>query len=424
MSSLSQFFGGGSVPIGGLVVMPDAHINPSIGGREYLRAGRIKTYAADYADVIVDAPQLRVFGIDATSLKAAAVDSRRTTYYRIGTNYVSVSANLNNGIYYSTDLVNWSNVAGTGTPSLHCGKRFAVNGASYLVVPVAANTAHRYSANGSTFSAVGGTFTTHPISSAVAYGNSWWVALHDLAGTAGGRSTINNANPSGTWTVAASPSLGGTSGAAGVKAIAFGGASNWFVAAGGSASATAGKLATCTDPSATWTDRTSGSGITFGATSIITDLIFDGTYFVAVVDALYVWRTTDPTGVWTYMGVLPIDTFATNYIGATNVGYAFTQLSTDGAGKIVAACGGAGGRYLALYSGDSGATWSPFQVYAKSAHSATTDYNAVSHANSKWIANYSGAIKANIDLGGDLAGTPNYVGIQKQAAQGFYVRIK
>lgn len=423
MSNLNQFFGGGGTPIGGLVLMPDAAANPTLDGKEYLRTGSIKTYASDYAAAVAAAPQLRVFGIDATSLKNTA-GSSKCTYNYIGTKYVVQV--VGGGQYYSSDLITWTGCTGSFTSS-SAHLRAANNGSSYMVVPAAANTAHKYTSDGITFTAVGGggTFTTHPQSRALVYGNSWWVALSDIANTAGGLSYINNANPSGTWTIATSPNLSGTS--AGINALAFGGSGNWFVAVGGSASATAGKIAYCTTPSGTWTNATVSSGITWPAAgTVVKDIVFDGTYFVLIDGYNNVWRASDPTGAWTSMGVLPLDTSTENYTGSYTSGFvnSFVQFATNGAGTICASvgCSTFGKRYLMLISTDGATTWNPAQVYAKSTQSTTSTASTISFANSKWIANYAGSYNCNIDMG--PLTTANYVGQQYQNAFGFYVRIK
>ncbi len=421
MSSLSQFFGGGSVPIGGLVVMPNALPHVTIDGKEYLRAGLLKAYDASYAAAVAAAPQLRVFHESATSL-AAAASTVTCYYYYIDTNYVENAGTT--GQNYSSSLTSWS--PATGTFASANLKRFATNGTSYLVVPHGtANTAHQYTANGSTFTAVGGTFTTHPVSKAVAYGNSWWVALYSIAGTAGGMSYINNANPSGTWTIAAAPSLGGN--AAGVLAIAFGGASNWFVVASTSASLTAGKLATCTNPSGTWTDRTNTCGINAGAYSLaINDVIFDGNKFVAYVDrngSNELWHATDPTGTWTLAGPIPYASGGKDFLGGT-AGYSISPLLTDGAGKmwVYGSASTAAAETKTIYeSSDSGLTWTVFQGTTLGATAASN--KTISYANGKLIANFTGAPAAQSDLGART--TPAYIGVQHPSSyNNYYVRIK
>lgn len=423
MSNLSQFFGGGSVPIGGLVVMPDALPHVTIDGKEYLRAGLLKAYDASYAAAVAAAPQLRVFHEAATSLASQSATAT-VRYYYIGSNYVATVSG--SAPYYSSNLTSWSTATGwSGTPVDL--KRYAANGTSYLVVPHGtANTAHYYTSNGSSYSAVGGTFTTHPVSKAVCYGNSWWVALNDLAGTAGGRSTINNANPSGTWTIAAAPSLGGT--AAGVNAIAFGGSGNWFVACGASASLTAGMLATCTDPSGTWTDRTNTCGINAGAYSLaINDVVFDGNKFVAYVvrnGTSELWHASDPTGSWTYAGPMPYSAAGKDFL-ATNMATGNPALVTDGAGKLwVYAPTNSGPETKTIYeSSDSGLTWTVFQGTTLGATANAGSYKTLSYANGKLIANFSGSATGQSDLG--ALTTPAYVGVQQPSIyKDYYVRIK
>lgn len=423
MSNLSQFFGGGSVPIGGLVVMPNALPHVTIDGKEYLRAGLLKAYDASYAAAVAAAPQLRVFHEAATSL-ASQSGSYTMRYHHIGSNYVATTGNAVPN--YSSNLTSWSAATGLGGAPGNLD-RYAVNGTSYLVVPHgSANYAHYYTANGSSYSAVGGTFTTHPVSKAVCYGNSWWVALNDLAGTAGGRSTINNANPSGTWTIAAAPSLGGT--AAGVNAIAFGGSGNWFVACGASASLTAGKLATCTNPSGTWTDRTNTCGINAGAYSLgINDVVFDGNKFVAVVsrnNTAEVWHAADPTGSWTYAGPMPYSAAGKDFLAET-MSNDNPSLVTDGAGKLwVYAPTNTGPEAKTIYeSSDSGLTWTVFQGTTLGATATNGDYRTLSYANGKLIANFSGSATGQSDLG--ALTTPAYVGVQQPSAyKDYYVRIK
>ena len=416
MSSFSQFGAGGSgLPIGAMISALDMPVNFSSGGAEYLRAGALKAYDSSYAAAIAAAPQLRVFG-NATKTKASTVGTTGyTSYSYVGTNYVAISGN---GVYYSSDLSSWTNVS-TVTPNQSL--RRAASSGSYIVVPASAsNTAPQYSSNGSTFSAVGGTWTTCPAKSAIAFGNNIWVALSSLNGTNGEQAYIAAANPSGAWTVAASTNLGITT----VAAVAYG--ASVFVAVGDSGSG-AGKIATCSTPAGGWTDRTTSSGITFQQGEVMNDVVFDGTAFVASTSAGRILASTDGVS-WTDCSCFDLSEYS--QVGTLIGSPRKVVLASDGVGTVVAMSGGYDGnsakaRSLIAISTDHGVTWSQAQVFAGKAPliTSTRITRSISFANSRWLANQSGAYQSVVDLGTSFA-TPDYIGVQNQAFAGQYVRIK
>lgn len=418
MSELSQFIGGdGGIPIGGTAIIIDAPYNfTDLSGAEFLRAGTLKAASVDYAFLITQAPQLVVYGGPSTAGAASAAGTTPCVYGKIGSNYIESSGT--GGQKYATTLGSWT--ACTGTFSAADVVRPAISGTTYLVLPAsAAATAPKYTSDGVTFTAVGGAFGSLVAQKACCYGNSWWVTLADLAGTSGGMARINNANPSGSWTVSAAPSLSGT--ASGIKAIAFGGSGNWFVAVGQSASATAGKIATCTVPTS-WTDRTVASGIPFAAADTVVDVIFDGAEFVLLTTSGKTYNAADPTGTWTAGGPT-MDLHATNFVGTTSMGMQVVHLATDGAGVVMLICGAssaAAQRRTLGVSFDHGATWGYSQVYAPVTTNTAGNMN-ISYAGDKWIANLLAAPDGWVNL---VTLAPDYIGLQNQVCAGQYVRIK
>ena len=261
--------------------------------------------------------------------------------------------------------------------------------ASYLVFPHgSANVAHRYTTNGTSVNEVAGTFTTHPVASAVVFGNDIWMAASSLNGTAGEFSYCKNANPGTTWTVkTASMSM------TAVNGMAYG--NGIFVAVGASADASAGKILTTTDPALGWTNRTAASGITFTASEALTDVIFDGTQFVAVGSYRRILTSTD--------GINWVDRGKTVYFSGS-----FT-LATDGAGTIVAYVPNVATGNFHI-STDHGATWTTAQPYY--GKFAVSTYNTMMFINGSWLENHFGTYNNYLDLGASLNVAPDYIGEQ------------
>ncbi|WP_025918216.1 hypothetical protein [Herminiimonas sp. CN] len=411
----SQLFGGG-IPIGSSTLALDAPVSFTSNGQEFLRAGSIKAYDASYAVAIAAAPQLRVFGNDAKTYGVIADNSAPSPrYYYIGGSYIGVTTSM---FAYGAALNSLSSLS-----AVFCApvKRCAVNGTAHLVVPYAnANTALQYTSNGSAFAAVGGTFTTLPIPKAVAFGNNSWLSLSAVNNIAGEQAYINNANPSGAWTV-------GTTGLAAtmtsVNALNYG--TGVFVAVGTSATATAGKIATCAAVGGAWTDRTAASGVTFAAGEAILDGVFDGTAHVLVTSTGRILTSTDGINYVARGTALDISSNVPQsgaISWAQAVGVGSMELTTDGAGTVVLQQGGTPNvRNILAVSLDHGATWSAFQAYSGKAGNGTS--RTISYANGRWIENHSGNIQSLVDIGPSLI-TPDYIGQQSQQAAGQFVRIK
>lgn len=418
--SQSALIGGGSLPIGAHIPMPGAPTWYRTNGREYLRAGALLPYSASYAASIADFPGLRVFGNDAKSYTPAAGGGAYTAkYYRIGTNYVCVLGGSSSASYNASLSGSWTGCTTPQNTPAGLVKSSAANGTSHLVVSSSGpNTAPKYTSDGITFNNVGGTFTTFPSNAAVAYGNSIWVAAADLDGTTK-IGYIAAANPSGSWTVAASTNLAMVT----VRAIAYGG--SVFCAVGDSYSATAGKIITFATPGGAWTDRTSGSGIAFQPSEAIYDVKYDGTAFVALTSLGRVITATDPTGAWTDRGFL-LDTASVDLVGIASRAGAPYALETDGAGTVVAACAiPSAGVSLNYISTDHGITWSPMQVFfGKTGIVLNTGApSGCSYTNGQWIFNMTGDVAGLVNPGATLT-TPDLIGWQTNSYFGEMVRIK
>lgn len=375
--------GGGTVPVGGLLPSPMNPINYTFEGAEYLLTGNIKTYSADYAATIALVPYLRVFGNDAKHTGSTTGTNRYFLEYFSGT-YMAFGAGAN--VYYSSTL------NGTYTSlALQCSisiKRVAKSG-SYLVFPHGTtNTAHRYTSNGTSVTAVAGTFTTHPVARAVVFGNDIWMAASSLNGTAGEFSYCKNANPSNTWTITTASMI-----MTSVNGMAYG--NGIFVAVGASATTSAGKILTTTDPALGWTNRTADSGITFTANEALSDVVFDGTQFVAVGSYRRILTSTDGIN-WVDRGktVDFSDSFA---------------LATDGAGTIVAYVPNATTENFHI-STDHGVTWTTAQPYY--GKFAVSIYNTMMFVNGSWLENHFGTYNNYLNLGASLAVDPDYIGEQ------------
>lgn len=419
MSVFSQFGIYGYAPIGASVLSLDAPINYTSGAAEYLRTGNIKTYNAAYGPAIAVAPQLSVFGTSATTY-GTATSSVWQTYYYVGSKYVEVgTAAWNQG--------GSLNSLGTGVTGYDAtvATKCATNG-TYLVIPLSTASSsykHKYTTDGITATSVTSTRGAANACSAIAYGNSSWISLSSLSATANEQEYIANANPSGSWTLGASTNLSMSS----TKGIAYG--AGVFVAVGTSASATAGKIATTATVGSAWTDRTSGSGITFGASDSISDIIFDGTAFVAITSTGNIITSTTGTGSWTLVGQ-PMDLSTTHplsgaasWAGGGNTAHT-NSLSTDGAGTVVyqPSCSSATIRPVFSISTDHGATWKSAQTYIGKT-GAGTGPRTMSYANGRWISNIACATQSLVDIGTSFS-TPNYVGMQANYGAGQYVRIK
>lgn len=416
--SLNQILGAGGTPIGGQAIMIDAWPNfVDQFGTEWLRAGVLKDNPLDYITSLPIAPQLFVYGSDALSgrgVAAGVAGSLQCIYAKIGANYIE---SRGAGQKYATDpAASWT--ACTGTFNAADVLRPAVNGTSYAVLPASlANTKPKYTSDGVTWTNVGGTFTTFPVVGALAYGNSWWVTMATMAGGTGTMAYINNADPSGSWTVTTAPNIAGSAPAA---ALAFGGGSSWFVAVGTSASTTAGKIAVCTDPSASWTDCTSSSGINWAVEGNPLDVVFDGTVFMMLMSSGHIYTATDPTGTWTRK-VSGGDYSTVNFVGQTSVGMTRVMLSTNGAGIVLAlaSSGSVATNRRSIYvTEDGGNTWGVGQVYAPS---VSTTAARASFAGDKLLINVLGVTEGNTEA---VPFVPNYIGMQVQTCIGQYVRIK
>jgi len=410
MSALSQFTGGG-IPIGASLLALDAPINFTSGAAEYLRTGSIKAYDASYATAISAAPQLRVFGNDAKTygIATAAYTCR---YFYVAGNYICPGLNYSSGYYGALNALTGGavNAGYSGT---------VASNASHLVYSTAANLALNYTTTGAVVTAVGGVFTSYPVPSAMLFANNSWLALSTLGAIAGEQAYINNAVPTGTWTVGASTNIGMTA----CKGLAYG--AGVFVVVGTSASATAGKIATTATVGSAWTDRTSAAGIIFTASESIVDVVFSGSNFVATSSANRI--LTSPDGInWTARGevfddasVHPLSGVGSWAGGGVVSG---SELTTDGAGVVVAQPAfNFQIRPIFAISTDHGVTWSVAQIYIGKAPANGT--RTISYANGRWIANYAGSCQSCVDIGTSLT-VPDFVGNQYQLGAGQFVRIK
>jgi hypothetical protein len=320
------------------------------------------------------------------------------------------------------------------TANTQVNKRVATNG-TYIVVPSnQVNVALSLFTAGNSNLQAGGTFTTCSIKTAICFGNNSWLALSTIAGSLGEQAYINNANPTGAWTVGAATNLGMNS----VTAISYG--AGVFVAVSADAtSATTRKIATCASVGGAWTDRTAASGITFAASETILDVVFDGTEHVAVTSLGRIISSATPTGTWTLRAVpfdcsiyAPWNVPMTGAAAVNGISADVLELNTDGAGTIVAYAS-TGLKSGVLYhrptfaiSTDHGATWAVCQIYVGKAApyvGSATACRTLSYANGRWIANVAGNYQALVDIGPSLA-TPDYIGQQNAQGQANFVRIK
>lgn len=386
MSFLSQFLGGGGVPIGGVVQfgqgMPTFY---TFRGQEYLKQTTLISYAAKYSPLV--SLGLGVWGNAATHASSATGGASSRCHY-VGTNYVVFSSGVQPK--YAASLAGaWTD---TGAASPAPSRRASFSNGTFLVYAHnSANQAPLYSSNGSAFSPVGGTFTTFPVPGVVAFGNNIWVSLSSLNGVAGEQGYLAAANPSGAWTVGASTAMNMTA----VNGVAYG--NGVFVAGGQSATATGGKLATCTTPAGGWTDRTAASGITFAASDQIYDVVFNGSYFFALATGGRLLRSADGI-TWTVISNLPIGLAAGTLLEAIAGRIVVLQQAANSADIFFAS------------SADSGASWSIGKLYAGKIAVQGTQYVALNFANSKWVINHSGTYLNPGDYGALDMTAPNYIG--------------
>lgn len=415
MSNLSQFFSGGGIPVGASIIILDAPARVVDGSAEFLRTGMIKSYDSSYAAAIAVAPQLRVFGNNASTY-GATTGSSACRYAYIGGKYVAMQENS------SKQGSSLNNISAYISPSFWntASKKLAV-GNGYLVCPQGANMPHKYTADGMTATIVGGTFSSAPASPSMCYcAGLGWLGLASLAGTANEMSYIANVVPTGSWTLTACAALTMTS----CNAMAFG--NGVIVAVGNSSLATTGKIATNTALPGVWVDRTASSGIVFSASERIVDVVFDGAKFIAVTDVLRI--ITSSNGVdWKDCGVALDNCIYNPITGATGASFAgndFPNLCTDGAGTTVLTQGvKAVSRPVFAISVDHGATWAPAQVNISKAPLAAYQHT-MSYVNGRWIFNGSADPQSLVDLGPSLNVEPDYIGQQAQLIAGQYVRIK
>jgi hypothetical protein len=292
-------------------------------------------------------------------------------------------------------------IAGTGFSSTF-GNPVVINNGSYLVWASEINLPPTWTSNGTTFASVGGTFTSTPRKTAGAFGNNVWCMLTSLNGTTGERFAIQNANPTGTWTVDQF-NFGMTI----CQEMAFG--NGIFVIVGSSDTATSGKIFTTTNPATnSFTDRTTSLGVTFPSTPSGPDsVVFTGTHFVLRYQHRY-FRSTNGAS-WT-------ETTSTNTFTTTN-----KKMVTDGNGKIIIPISLS--PLTVLISYDHGATWGAAQLSLgniPTGGGSTTLW--LSFTNNKWFENHSGQNTSIRDFG-SFSATPDSVGIQAATAN-TYVRIK
>lgn len=427
--TMSSILGGGGTLPGQAALMQNAPTSVSFNGQEFLRIGSVKTYAADHAASLAIAPQLRVFGTLANSYGTTNTGGDTCQYAYVGTNYVSANSNVGS-LFYAASLSALSSTPATSTGTggaissktpLTGGNARIGQGNGYLVVPNGANVAMAYTTNGSTYNPVGGNFATFLDQNATCYcGALGWISLHSLAGWGpGSRGYIANTNPTGTWTVDSANNLGMTT----CHSIASNG--TVIVAVGGSGAATAGKIATATAVSGTFTDRTSASGITFTVAEAVFKVVWTGARFVALTTLNQIITSTD--GINWVVTEFAFETSTVNPVGTgTQSVYGVGDMASDGAGKVVfvdSATQPSASHPLIRVSTDHGLSFTTAQLFlGKHVQGGTPNCRTVSYANGKFILNLSGALSNFVDC--NSIATPNYVGQQIQFAQGFSVRIK
>ena len=388
MSSVSQFFGGASGPMIGEAVQfsSAAPANLTIDGKEFLRTGSIKTYSADYDPLIAAHPGLSVFGND-TKVKAgiSAAGSAPALYGYVAGKYIAYT----DAARYSTDLVTWANLSGAYSSA--APGAFVSNGSYAVWASSSATTALRYSSDGLAANTVAGDFTTNGKAYAhiVNDGNFWCAVSGTLGATNGDIAHITAANPAGAWSFG-NPNVTSTTT---VAAAAGNGYLVFSTSYTGNASQ---KIFTASQSTpATVTDRTAALGITT-SNALVQRLVFDGSYFVAVLSDGRVFRASNPTSAWEYVGVSPAP--------------AASHLTTDKNGTIALST-----LTRAIYvSHDSGSTWSQYQLYRGIAPASTTIPTQLSVANSRWLANPSVSAYQNvIDLGPSFFNdNPDFIGDQ------------
>lgn len=433
MSSLSQFTGGGGVPVGASITALDAPVNFTAGAQEYLRVGSVKAYDSSYAATIAMAPQLRVFG---TNYGDTSISSYPMGCYYCGTNYVRLNSSGGQAFYGSTLALCSAGGSGvTGIPSMPLSstpqmQQTVGTGNGYLVLRGGVNVAPVASSTGTAFSAVGGAFGTNPNPNTIAYlGAYGWLALAKIDGTNSSRAYIANTNPTGYWTIDAPTSVSMTE--------TYSAATNGsiIVVTGLSSSATAGKIVTSSTLAGAYTDRTSTCGITFLAADSVHNCVYTGSKFLAIRTSLQTTSVISSTDGLTWSDVsVPIDTSTASPVGVNGASYTHHVLRTNGSGTVVMQLAHSANTYaraLIMISTDHGVTWSIAQASrVNGAAMSAAPYSAtMTYANGKYIASWSGDsttynTKMNaVDLG-DLTQAPAYIGQQVAYAQGQFVRIK
>ena len=392
MSSVSQFFGGASGPLlcEAVQFSSESPVNLTIDGKEFLRTGSIKTYAADYAPLIAAHSGLAVYGNDTkTKGDFAALTGGCTLYGYVAGKYIAYT----NGAASSSDLTAWTVLTGNqgGVVAQSSNSPFISNG-TYAVWPSAsANTSLSWTSNGTSASQVGGDFSTNGKTYAhVVNDGSFWCAVAGTTGPAiGDIAYINAANPSGVWTISGQGIASTT-----ITSVAAG--NGYLVVATNLIDSATRKIFTSTYAAPdTVTDRSAALGIMEKSTTI-QRLVFTGTYFVALLNNGKLYRATDPTGAWTYIGVAPAVVSST--------------IKTDRAGTLIMSDTSA----TFHVSRDHGSTWSRYQLYRGKAPWSTNVPAVFSFANGHWLANHSGSEHRNvIDLGAAFYdAAPDFVGSQ------------
>lgn len=368
MSNISQFFNNGGSSgvgtanlIGSLVQFgPAAKNEINDGTNVYLRCGYVKPFNVNYTASIAAAAELKVVGLaDNKRIGAVAGGVMQVYYLSSGTRYLYIGSGQSIAKYNTalTDLSFTSVTNATGFVAPNNAAGFC--NSSYVVLPTAANSALQWSSNGVNWAQVGGTWTSTPLKTAISYGNSKWLAISSLNGTAGEIAYINNAVPTGAWTTTpAAANYGQTA----TNSIAYNPTAGVWCAVG-SGSASIGLVLTSTNGT-TWVDRTASCGIAITGSSA-SNLVWTGQNFIAKLDTR--WASSTDGQTWAL-----IDAATSNSVNYTNI-------ATDGGGKVVIT----GTNNSGIYSSDHGATWTPFQV--------TTTATQIGYAaNQLWIATTSG----------------------------------
>lgn len=410
MSLLSQFVGGSGGgasghEIGEIMQSITAPAHYIVQGVEYLKSGNIIAYTPAYATAL--AANLGVYGSDATQPDAIAGTAFTSgwTFRSVGSTYIAISGASPSQPMYSTDLINWT----TSTGLNQAGYQGVTSNSTYCVVDGFTGVYYTpfFTSSGTTWTIVGGNFSANTSRyTAGAFGNNVWIMGRSLIGNAAELAYINNANPSGTWTITSA-----NKGMNPLNGIVFG--NGVFLAVGGSASPSIGKLATTTDPVIGWTDQTATCGLGVGQNDAFSSPVFDGTHFYCLWNISGRSRLVKSADGATWTQVLVSS-------GDNLLSQPGCSLFTDGAGRLITQANTtfyyAANKVQFATSSDGGLNWQLGQFYSgKGPGSGTT---TVTYTNNGWLVDIMNATPpAPLRLGSLDMNNPGYIGLQYLVSQ-------